>query len=388
MRLFLHVANKLCYNVNATIKYLFLYFNFISDLWEGNNVFEFLKYFNLGCGLLLTVLYLHHVVYIFLGFFLHFKKDKRNNEVEKNKVAILIPARNEEVVIANLINSLKLQDYPKEFYDIYVIADNCTDNTKQVALDNGAFVIERFNKTYIGKGFALDYAIKYIKNQIKKNYDAYLVFDADNVVSHDFLSNINNEFTKGYDVVTSYRAPKNYGDNWIAAVSGLAYVRESILLQRPKSALNVNCSISGTGFLVSADVLKNGWPYHLLTEDIELSCDMSIKKYKIGYASDAVTFDEQPNKIRVFFKQRLRWSKGFLQVFRRYGFKLFKKSFKSFSAYEMFSFTLPVPAFFIFSQLVNLVCYYRRGNWKTRCSKCGCMVFIGRYCFNIYFCFY
>ncbi|BAW18587.1 hypothetical protein MBVG596_1132 [Mycoplasmopsis bovigenitalium] len=180
------------------------------------------------------------------------------------------------------------------------------------------------------------------------------MFDADNVVDKDFLHYINIEYSKGYKIITSYRMPKNYNSSWVAAISGLMYIRESVFVNRPKKALNISCSISGTGFLVDSNILKDGWKYHLLTEDIQLSSDLVSKGQKIGYAKDAITYDEQPTDLKTFFRQRTRWAKGFLQVFRKYSGKLFLKSFTSISAFDIFSFIFPTSLIFILSFLVNL----------------------------------
>ena len=116
------------------------------------------------------------------------KKEKTNNS-KKNHFAILIAARNEEEVIGNLIKSLKKQNYPKDKYDIYVIVNNCTDNTLDVARDAGANILECTEKVKT-KGDVLKYTFNKLKDN--KEIDAYVIFDADNVVHGDFLNKMNN----------------------------------------------------------------------------------------------------------------------------------------------------------------------------------------------------
>lgn len=90
--------------------------------------------------------------------------------------------RNENAVIGDLIHSIRVQNYPQELIDIFVVADNCTDNTAAVAQEAGAIVFPRFNKEHIGKGYALDYGFSCIRQHYSENeYEAYFVFDADNV---------------------------------------------------------------------------------------------------------------------------------------------------------------------------------------------------------------
>lgn len=165
---------------------------------------------------------------------------------------------------------------------------------------------------------------------------------------------MNIEYSKGYKVVTSYRTAKNFNSSLIAGISGLLFVRESIFLQRPRKTLKLNCSISGTGFLVDAKLLNNEWKYNLLTEDIELSTDMVIKGIKCGYAKDAITYDEQPEDIKTFYKQRIRWAKGFLQVFGKYSCGLLSKFIRSLSAIDFFTFIFPLTGLIVLGLLVNL----------------------------------
>ena len=147
------------------------------------------------------------------------KKEKINNS-KKNHFAILIAARNEEEVIGNLIKSLKKQNYPKDKYDIYVIINNCTDNTLEVARDAGANIIECTEKVKT-KGDVLKYTFNKLKDN--KKIDAYVIFDADNVVHSDFLNKMNNSINAGYEVVQGFRDSKNVCDNWLSTSYALLY---------------------------------------------------------------------------------------------------------------------------------------------------------------------
>ena len=113
-------------------------------------------------------------------------KEKPILEEKTNRFMAIIPAHNEENVIEALIESLKNQDYPKDKYDIYVIADNCTDRTPEIAREHGAIVMERFDEEHKTKGYALQW---FLKQKIDEDapYDALCIFDADNIVDKDFL---------------------------------------------------------------------------------------------------------------------------------------------------------------------------------------------------------
>lgn len=151
---------------------------------------------------------------------------------------------------------------------------------------------------------------------------------------------MNKVFGSGYRVITSYRNSKNYGDNWISAGYALWFLREAKYINNARMMLGTSCAVSGTGFLVSREVFEKngGWKHHLLTEDIEFSTDCIVQGERIGYCNSAIIYDEQPTTFKASWNQRLRWSKGFYQVFFNYGGKLCKNIFKkhSFAAYDMF----------------------------------------------------
>ncbi len=273
-----------------------------------------------------TAAYAYQFFYLVVG--LLERRRKNREDVKQHRYAAVISARNEENVIAGLIGSLKKQEYPSKLLDVFVIADNCTDRTAQAARDAGAIVYERENKTLVGKGYALDYLFKRIfEDYGKDKYEGFFVFDADNYVDSKFVSEMNRMFDTGkYSALTSYRNSKNFCDNWISAGYALWFLRESKFLNGPRTKLGLNCAVSGTGFLVSADVIKEdeGWPYHLLTEDIEFSISCATKGRKIGYCGKAVIYDEQPTEFKQSWDQRLRWSKGFYQVDVKYTKPLIK----------------------------------------------------------------
>ncbi len=168
----------------------------------------------------IAVLSCIHVLYTFVGltgnFFDRFRKKKADAPVKYNRLAVLIAARNESGVIGQLLDTVNGQTYPKEMLSAIVIADNCTDDTAEVARAHGAYVIERFNKSQIGKGYALSYAFQHIKETFGERYfDAYIVVDADNLLENNYVEEMNKTFNQGYRALTSYRNSKNYGTNML-----------------------------------------------------------------------------------------------------------------------------------------------------------------------------
>ena len=245
-------------------------------------------------------------------------KDKPLKVKKDHRFMAIIPAHNEEAVIANLIESLKNQNYNKELYDIYVIADNCTDNTAKIAKEAGAIVYKRFDETKKTKGYALDW---FLKQKIEENapYDAFFVFDADNIVHPDFIKNMNKKLCQGEDVVQGYRDIKNPTDSWITAGYALFYWTMHRFYHLARYNLGLSPLLNGTGFMVRFDVVKpQGWDTVTLTEDIEFSLKRIIKGKKLGWATDAICYDEQPVGFKQSWSQRSRWTVGHMQCIKEY----------------------------------------------------------------------
>ena len=316
-------------------------FHSITEEHNTMSILEFVKGLNWSIVLLFTLLYLYQGFYLVVGLLLRRHKD-RHEPSRLHRFAVVVSARNEEQVIGELLDSLRKQNYPQELLDLYVVADNCTDDTAGAARKAGAFVYERRDPIHKGKGYAMDYLFRQLKEEGKDCYDGYFVFDADNLVDPNFVREMNRTFDKGYDAVTCYRNSKNFGDNWISAGYSIWFLREARFLNFPRTLLGTNCHVSGTGFLVSAKVIEEngGWPFHLLTEDIQFSVDCAIRGKRIGYCDSAVIYDEQPVTFRQSWDQRLRWSKGFYQVDREYTVPLLKGMLRpgrlGTSCYDMF----------------------------------------------------
>ena len=299
--------------------------------------------------------YVYQFVYIPIAWL---PRKKETLHAPMHRFAVLIAARNEEAVIGKLIDSIKAQSYPGRLVKIFVAADNCTDATAEAARSHGAEVYERYDMTRRGKGYALDFLLREIKLRGHGRFDGYIVLDADNVLDRDFILHMNETFSAGHDIVTCYRSSKNYGNNWISAGYALWFLRESRYLNSARARLGSSCGVSGTGFLFSQAVLDaqgGGWPFHLLTEDIEFTIDNVTRGMKVGYCPDAIAYDEQPISFRQSWAQRLRWSRGYLQVFKKYGRALISGIFSgSFSCYDMAMSIMPAAVLTGLSIVVNL----------------------------------
>ena len=148
--------------------------------------------------------------------------EKKSHGTRFNTFALLVAAHNEETVIGELVRSLKSIEYPAEKFEIFVVADNCTDKTAEVAAENGAVVWERFDKSKRGKGYAMEFAFDKLFD-MEKSYEYICVFDADNLVKSDFLVQMNNKINEGYRAVQGYLDSKNPTDNWLTFSYSLWY---------------------------------------------------------------------------------------------------------------------------------------------------------------------
>ena len=277
-------------------------------------------------------------------------------ESRGKRVAVLIAARNEQAVIGELIDSIRAQDYPQHLIDIVVGADNCSDRTAEIARERGARVFERQDTEHVGKGYVLNFLLHKLRS-LGLSYDAYIVLDADNILDPGFIAAMCGCAEQGHDIVTCYRNSKNYGDNWISAGIGLWFLRESRYLNGARAAVGSSCAVSGTGFLFTRKILERcgGWHFFLLTEDIEFTIDNVTDGIKIGYCPDAVTYDEQPVTFKQSWRQRMRWSRGYMQVFARYGGRLLRGMLHgSFSCYDMAMSIMPAAILTGLSIVVNI----------------------------------
>lgn len=245
--------------------------------------------------------------------------------------AVLISARNEENVIGNLIRDIQTQTYPSRLIDIWLVADNCTDDTAGVARELGCHVVERHNLEQIGKGYALTYLLnRMLDSHAADGYDAFFVFDADNRLDRHYFAEMNKGFQAGFHILTSYRNAVNLSENWVSSGAALWFIRESRFLTASRMVLGNSCHVGGTGFMFSQQVMRRnrGWKFHLLTEDLEFTMDSVLHGDRIGYVGTAILYDEQPVTFAQSWRQRVRWSKGYLQVFRYYGAALLRRGIK------------------------------------------------------------
>lgn len=273
---------------------------------------------------LVFICYFYQAVYLFVPFF---KKRAPHGSAVMNRYAVLIAARNEEKVLPYLLDSIAAQDYPRELVDVYVAADNCTDATARAARAHGATVFERFNTRQTGKGYALSFLLENMKRTgVLDNYDAFLVFDADNLLRPDYISQINRTCSDGWEAFCGYRNSKNFAGSWISSAHALWFIHDSVHLNQSRMLLGVTCAVSGTGFGFRRSLLEKcgGWRFFTLTEDIEFDTWCAVHGVRIGFCREAMLYDEQPVSLRQSWRQRTRWVQGGIQVSLKYAPELLR----------------------------------------------------------------
>lgn len=256
----------------------------------------------------------------------YLKPKKYNN---KKRYCILIPARYESKVINNLLLSITKQTTKINPKDIYIIVESIKDKTVDIAKQYNMNIILRENLSLKRKGYALNDAVTYIlKKQI--HYDAYFIFDADNILDKDFIKNMEKSINEGYDIGIGYRNTKN-SNTLVSASSALTFSMINTMLNERKNKYHNNLTISGTGYYIKGSIIEewNSFPFHSLTEDYELTLYAILNNLTTTYNKKAIFYDEQPDNFNVSLKQRTRWVKGYFEARKKYINKISKSETKN-----------------------------------------------------------
>lgn len=256
----------------------------------------------------------------------HLKPKKFDN---KGRYCILIPARDESKVINNLLLSITNQTTKVNSKDVYIIVESMKDKTVDIAKQYNMNIILRTDLSLKRKGYALNDAVTYIlKKQI--HYDAYFIFDADNILDKNFIKNMEKLVNEGYDIGIGYRNTKN-SNTLVSAASALTFSMINTMLNERKNKYHNNLTISGTGYYIKGSIVEewNSFPFHSLTEDYELSLYSILHNLTTAYNKKAIFYDEQPDNFKVSLRQRTRWVKGYFEARKKYITKISKSETKN-----------------------------------------------------------
>lgn len=281
----------------------------------------------------------------------------------KRKLSLIIPARDESGVIGDLFGSISKQTYPKEFYDITVIVKNADDPTVEIAQSFGAGVLVVPEQKC--KGDALDGYFKSLTKGELESYAAFVIVDADALLTPDYLEEMNNALEYDYHIFLSRKFIKNFlGDRRQRPIhskcSALSYAQVDDLANIYRTRKGIPMNMCGQGMMLRLDVVKilGGWPYRTLTEDYELRMDCFLKGFTSMYYPYAVIYTEEPVNRKDNYERRVRWLTGFSQCDRKYK-KEIKRKAKAYGAVtegerEYFYSLIPLIFFIVTTALTML----------------------------------
>lgn len=281
-----------------------------------------------------SVAFIFQLIYLFL-FFL--KKRTYPEAKEKHYCGIYICARNESEVIGRTIKYLKQLNYPKDKYEIIVMADNCTDNTAEIARSlDGEVKVRVFERNESDpKKRNVGWASKYLFDQLLPEidkYDFFVRFDADVVVDKDYINRMNDAFESGVKAAKGYNNASNLSQNVVSGVSGLWYIRDSRFNCHARAALHTDVFLVGGGMMFAASLIKDyqGWPATHTSEDTEFTIINMKKNVKVAYVPDAILYEDQPSSLKTLFIRNIRMGKSLHHLFWTQAFQCLGRFFITF----------------------------------------------------------
>lgn len=232
-----------------------------------------------------------------------------------NRLLVLVPAHNEELLIARCVSSLRSQDYPTDLLDVVVIADNCTDATAARARAAGAAVLVRTDPANQGKGQALRWAIDRLLDGTA--FDAVVVVDADSVVKPGFLRVLESELRAGHDVVQADYSLRPEGGQTRSELAAAGFLLFHRVRFGGRRRLGLAANLVGNGMLFSREVLlRHPWSAFSGVEDLEYSIDLRLDGIKTRFAPSARIEGPAAASRGGALRQRLRWEGGRFHVMR------------------------------------------------------------------------
>ncbi len=260
--------------------------------------------------------------YGFLALYALLAKKKREI-IERNSAstfAIIIPAHNEEAVIPHVLESSAKLDYPKDSYKVFIIADNCSDRTAEVAVKNGAACLERYDKKHKGKGFALAWAFDRI---LPEGYDAVIVVDADCQLDTHALRVFDQHLAGGDKVLQANDVSSNPDETTMSYAVAVGNLIENELFYVPKSQLGLAVFLRGTGMVFHREVLLSyPWKTHSIAEDVEYSLNLLSNGIRVTFVGDVKVKSKYPVYKNQLNTQRMRWASGTFSFGKTHALKL------------------------------------------------------------------
>jgi len=243
-----------------------------------------------------------------------------------NRFAILVPAHDEELLVATLCQSLLQVDYPREKFEIFIVADNCSDKTADICRQYPLKVLERHDPDNAGKGQALAWALQKIA---LGQFDAVFMIDADNYVDPAILQELSRLLNVGEQAIQCFNAVGNRDDSWFTQLLFVSRILDNLLYHEAKYRLGLSSYLMGNGLCFKSELLqKKGWTAFSAGEDWEYSAQLVGDNIKIAFAARARVFHQESRSLNQATSQRLRWSSGRFSIAKTLGVRLFLKGLK------------------------------------------------------------
>ena len=295
-------------------------------------LYNVLDIINMVILMIIGIPFFLQLIYMFLYFIP--KKTFKKTE-KKNKICVIIPAHNEEDVIYDTVKDLFInQNYPHNLFDVYVIADNCSDKTAELAKKAGATVFIHIdnNPKHHMVGYALKYGLKeLLKIDEVKHYDFMIRLDADNHINKEFFSLMNDAYNSGAKIARPYESALNMTQNSFTKACGLYYIFDSRCSSRVRERLHLDAHVNGPGSLTDFNIIRKigGYDTTTMCEDTEFNWKRMFEKVKCHYVEDAVVYEDLPSTLKDTYYRNKRLGAGNTRLFFRYTPKLWFYTFKN-----------------------------------------------------------
>jgi 1,2-diacylglycerol 3-beta-glucosyltransferase len=246
--------------------------------------------------------------FLALAFFAGKRAAKVGPVAPGTRFAFVVPAHDEESGITATIQSLLAVDYPGLLFDVVVIADNCSDATGARAREAGALCLERRDTSLRGKGYALRHAFSEL---LPLGYDAFIVIDADSIVSANFLTGLSARLACGEQVVQAYDGMSNPDASIMTYLFQVGNLIENKLYWEPKQNLGMPIFLRGNGMCFTREILERyPWDAFSITEDTEYGLMLVGQGVRVNFAPEIAVYACQPETLQQAFVQRVRWAAG------------------------------------------------------------------------------
>lgn len=242
-----------------------------------------------------------------------------HTDTELPRLLFLVPAHNEELLLGRTLHSLRQLDYPTDRYDLVVIADNCSDQTAEVARSAGVTCLERHDPEHRGKPRAIEWALA---SFTLSDFQGVVITDADSLVDPGFARGLASHAPIARKVLQCYNDVENRTDSALTRMGAVFSAVRCLLMNALKERAGLNVPL-GNGLCLGTDIIASyGWNAFSICEDWELYAQLTGHGVRLENATAARIFSQETRSLRQSSTQRQRWAAGKILVLQRYGAQL------------------------------------------------------------------